>query len=64
LCIFRLNVSDAEAIARIDGQPMGFAGLWDGFKRPDGMETRTFTIVTTNANETVGETVRRCGRAS
>jgi putative SOS response-associated peptidase YedK len=43
------------AIARINGQPMAFAGLWEGFKWPDGTVTRTFTIVTTYANEVVGE---------
>jgi putative SOS response-associated peptidase YedK len=35
------------AIARRDGQPMVFAGLWEGFKWPDGTATRTFTIITT-----------------
>ena len=43
------------AIARWDGQPMAFAGLWEGFKWPDGTVLRTFTIMTTNANEMVGE---------
>jgi putative SOS response-associated peptidase YedK len=32
---------------------MAFAGLWDRFKWPDGTMTRTFTVVTTNTNETV-----------
>jgi putative SOS response-associated peptidase YedK len=41
------------AIARQDGQPMAFAGLWEGYKWPDGTITRTFTILTTNANATV-----------
>ena len=34
---------------------MAFAGLWKGFKWPDGTVLRTFTIITINANETVGE---------
>ena len=34
---------------------MAFAGLWEGYKWPDGTVTRSFTIITTNANETVGE---------
>jgi hypothetical protein len=38
----------------IDAQPMPFAGLWEGFKWPDGTVLRTFTI-TTYANEVVGE---------
>jgi putative SOS response-associated peptidase YedK len=43
------------AIARIDSQSMAFDGLWEGFKWPDGTVLRTFTIITTNANETVGQ---------
>ena len=42
-------------IARQDGKPMAFGGLWEGFKWSDGTVLRTFTIITTNANETVGE---------
>jgi putative SOS response-associated peptidase YedK len=43
------------AIAWQDGQPIAFAGLWEGFRWPDGKVTPSFTIVTTNANDTVGE---------
>jgi putative SOS response-associated peptidase YedK len=43
------------AIARQDGQPMAFAGLWDVFKWPDGTATRTFTIITTNANDMMAQ---------
>ena len=41
------------AIARADGEPMVFAGLWDGWRGPDGTVLRSFTIVTTAANETL-----------
>jgi putative SOS response-associated peptidase YedK len=41
------------AIARADGQPMVFAGLWEGWRGADGTVMRTFTIVTTNANPTL-----------
>jgi putative SOS response-associated peptidase YedK len=38
------------AIVRQDGQPMALAGLWEGFKWPTGEVTRSYTIVTTEAN--------------
>jgi putative SOS response-associated peptidase YedK len=38
------------AIARADGQPMAFAGLWEGWRGADGAVIRSFAIVTTNAN--------------
>ena len=43
------------AIARQDRQPMAFAGLWEGFRWPDGTVLRTFTIITTNANAMIAE---------
>jgi len=41
------------AIARADGRPMVFAGLWEGWRGADGTVMRSFTIVTTNANPTL-----------
>jgi putative SOS response-associated peptidase YedK len=43
------------AISRVDGRPMAFAGLWEGFRWPDGEVTRTFTIITTDANAMMAE---------
>ena len=39
------------AIAREDGQPLAFAGLWEGWRGADGTIIRSYTIVTTSANE-------------
>lgn len=38
------------AIARVDGAPCVFGGLWEGWRGADGKILRTFTIVTTAAN--------------
>ena len=39
------------AIALKGGEPLSFAGLWENWKNPEGEWVRTFTIVTTEANE-------------
>ena len=38
------------AIARRDGSPLAFAGLWEGWRGPDGVTLRTFAILTIAAN--------------
>ena len=43
------------AIARTDAQPMALAGLWEGWRSPDGETLRTFAIVTTDANMSLRE---------
>jgi putative SOS response-associated peptidase YedK len=40
------------AIARRDGQLMALAGLWEGWRAPDGEVLRSYTIITTAANPT------------
>lgn len=39
-----------HAIARADGNPLAFAGIWEGWRRPEGDSLRTFAILTTTAN--------------
>jgi putative SOS response-associated peptidase YedK len=41
------------AIARRDGMPLALAGLWEGWRSPDGEALRTFAILTTSANGTM-----------
>lgn len=38
------------AVAMADGAPMPLAGLWEGWRGPEGEVLRTFTVVTTEAN--------------
>jgi hypothetical protein len=38
------------AIVRADGEPLAFAGLWEGWRDPLDQVFRTFTIITTAAN--------------
>jgi putative SOS response-associated peptidase YedK len=38
------------AIARADADPMAFAGIWEGWRSPNGDIVRSFAIVTTTAN--------------
>lgn len=38
------------AFAREGNGPIAFAGLWEGFRRPDGEIVRSFAIITTAAN--------------
>jgi putative SOS response-associated peptidase YedK len=38
------------AIARVDNQPLAFAGIWEGWRSPEGDILRTYAIATTTAN--------------
>jgi putative SOS response-associated peptidase YedK len=39
------------AVARIDGDPVAFVGLWERWKSPEGEEVQTFATITTDANQ-------------
>jgi len=43
------------AVARQDGQPMAFGGLWESFRWPDETVTRSFTITTSAPNAEMAE---------
>ena len=38
------------AIARVDGNPVTFAGIWEEWQSPEGETLRTFATITTDAN--------------
>jgi putative SOS response-associated peptidase YedK len=38
-------------IARADGQPMGIAGIWTGWRAPDGSIVRSYSMLTINADD-------------
>ena len=44
------GVKQPWAIARADGAPLTFAGLWEGWRGTAGDVVRSFTILTTTAN--------------
>ena len=49
----RGEVDPRWAIARIDGRPMAWAGLWEGHKAPSGEITRTYCVITVEASPDV-----------
>lgn len=38
-------------ISRRDGQPMGIAGIWTGWRAPDGAIVRSMSMLTVNADD-------------
>ena len=47
----RSGKSVRTRISRADGKPMGIAGLWTGWRSPDGTVLRSFTMLTVNADD-------------
>ena len=37
-------------MARVDGDPVAFAGIWEAWKSPEGERLQTFATITTDAN--------------
>lgn len=46
---WRSGKAVSTRIRRADGTPMGIAGIWTGWKSPDGSVVRSFTMLTINA---------------
>jgi putative SOS response-associated peptidase YedK len=49
----RPDGKQSYAIARQDGSPLAFAGVWEWWKAPDETLLRSFAILTTSANTTM-----------
>jgi putative SOS response-associated peptidase YedK len=39
------------AVARMDGDPVAFAGIWEEWRSPEGDKLHTFSTITTDANQ-------------
>jgi putative SOS response-associated peptidase YedK len=39
------------AVARVDGEPVAFGGVWEEWRSPEGEKLQTFATITTEANE-------------
>ena len=39
------------AVARVDGDPVAFAGIWEVWKSPEGERLQTYATITTDANQ-------------
>ena len=48
---WRSGKSVPTRISRSDGEPLGIAGLWTGWKSPSGTIVRSYTMLTINADE-------------
>ena len=48
---WRSGKAVATRIARADGEPMGIAGIWTGWKSPAGDIVRSFSMLTVNADD-------------
>lgn len=51
----RANGSGVVRVARADGQPLALAGLWNGWRSPEGMCVESFALLTLPSEERRGE---------
>ena len=49
------------AVARVDGDPVVFAGIWEDWRSPDGETLHTFSTITTDANRQLARASERYG---
>jgi putative SOS response-associated peptidase YedK len=40
-----------NTVARADGEPVAFAGIWEEWRSPEGEQLQTFSTITTDANQ-------------
>ena len=48
-------------VARLDGDPVAFGGVWETWKSPDGETPQTFATITTEANRQLAGIQGRTG---
>ena len=48
---WRSGRAEPKRICRADGQPMGLAGIWTGWRSPEGTVLRSFSLLTINADD-------------
>lgn len=48
---WRSGKAVATRISRADGKPMGLAGIWTGWRAPDGSILRSYSMLTINADD-------------
>jgi putative SOS response-associated peptidase YedK len=49
----RENAGKEFTISRRNGRPMGWAGLWEGYRAPNGEIIRSYCVITVEASEDV-----------
>jgi putative SOS response-associated peptidase YedK len=53
------KIKQLFAIARQDGDPLAFAGIWESWRGEGGEVLRSFAIITTDANQIMAQVQNR-----